>query len=69
MEEIWLQLCVIQSSGDLLYPKVKEVRWNTTPQLFSKMKELVTEYYMHHENIPTEMTDWEEDEEDSFFCL
>ena len=33
------------------------------------MKELVTEYYMEPENIPTEITDWKEDEEDSFFCL
>ena len=31
---------------------------DTTPQIFSKIKELVTEYYMHPENIPTEITDW-----------
>ena len=42
---------------------------DATPQIFSKMKELVTEYYMDPENIPTEITDWEENEEDSSFCL
>ena len=31
------------------------------------MEELVTEYYMVPENIPTEITDWEDDEESSFF--
>ena len=36
---------------------------DATPQIFSKMRELVIE------NIPTEITDWEENEEDSFFCL
>ena len=33
------------------------------------MKQLVTEYYMDPENIRTEIADWEEDEEDSFFSL
>ena len=42
---------------------------DTTPQIFSKMKQLVTEYYMDPENIPTEITDWEENEEVRFFYL
>ena len=42
---------------------------DTTPQIFSKMKQLVTEYYMDPENITTEITDWEENEEVRFFYL